>query len=113
MTEIIKGEGSTMTDKTVSRRTFLMSTAAMLAAGNALARKSSLNRLGYKSPNEKLNIAAIGAGGKGASDIEGCSSENVVALCDPDWKEAGETFQKYPKAQQYKSMRQRLDSERR
>jgi hypothetical protein len=26
---------------------------------------ASLKALGYKSPNEKLNIAAIGAGGKG------------------------------------------------
>src|SRR5436305_755026 len=46
----------------------------------------SLKHLGYKSPNEKLNIAAIGAGGKGASDIAGCSEENIVAMADPDSK---------------------------
>jgi len=39
---------------------------------------------GKKSPNEKLNVAAIGAGGKGRGDIRGCSDENVVALCDVD-----------------------------
>ena len=39
--------------------------------------------LGYKSPNEKLNIAAIGAGGKGYSDINGCKTENIVALVRP------------------------------
>ena len=33
----------------------------------------SLKALGYKSPNEKLNIASIGAGGKAASDIRGCA----------------------------------------
>jgi hypothetical protein len=39
----------------------------------------SLKTLGYKSPNEKLNIAAIGAGGRAASDISDCASENLVA----------------------------------
>jgi hypothetical protein len=34
----------------------------------------SLKMLGYKSPNEKLNIASIGAGGKAASDIRGCAA---------------------------------------
>src|SRR5215469_16897023 len=48
----------------------------------------SLSRLGYKSPNEKLNIASIGAGGKANSDINGCSSENIIALCDVDEKQA-------------------------
>ncbi|HWD97849.1 MAG TPA: hypothetical protein VG345_02380, partial [Bryobacteraceae bacterium] len=38
----------------------------------------SLKLLGYKSPNEKLNIAAIGAGGRAAADISGCSSQNIV-----------------------------------
>jgi len=32
----------------------------------------SLSFAGYKSPNEKLNIASIGAGGKASSDIDGC-----------------------------------------
>ena len=99
-----------MTNKKVSRRTFLVSGTVLLAPDDALARKSSLSRLGYKSPNEKLNIAAIGAGGKGASDIEGCSAENIVALCDPDWKNAAETFQKYPKAKQFRDYRKMLDA---
>ena len=42
---------------------------------------ASLKAAGYKSPNEKLNIASIGAGGKAASDIDGCAkTENIVAL---------------------------------
>ena len=49
--------------------------------------------LGYKSPNEKLNIASIGAGGKAASDIDGCASENIVALCDVDEKQAARKVQ--------------------
>jgi len=30
---------------------------------------ASLRQLGYKSPNEKLNLAGIGAGGRGAVDV--------------------------------------------
>jgi predicted dehydrogenase len=101
-----------MNEKRVTRRFFLMTSAATLATGRALAKSTSLRRLGYKSPNEKLNIAAIGAGGKGASDIDGCASENIVALCDPDYKNAAKTFAKYPKAVQYKDFRQMLDKEK-
>ena len=58
----------------------------------------SLKALGYKSPNEKLNIASIGAGGKAASDIDGCNSENIVALCDVDDVSAAKKFKEYEKA---------------
>src|ERR1700745_3803585 len=57
----------------------------------------SLKALGYKSPNEKLNIASIGAGGKAASDIDGCAMENIVALCDVDEKQAARKFKEYEK----------------
>ena len=63
-------------------------------------------QLGYKSPNEKLNIAAVGAGGKGYSDITGCKSENIVALVDPDEKRASRAFTEYPNAAKYKDFRQ-------
>mgnify|MGYP006901972915 FL=1 len=76
-----------------------MSGAAVAMAGCANLQKThtagagrratpSLKRLGYKSPNEKLNMAAIGAGGKGGGDIEQCAGENVIALCDADWEKA-------------------------
>ena len=41
----------------------------------------SLKALGYKSPNEKLNIASIGAGGKAASDIAGCAPQRISWPC--------------------------------
>lgn len=73
----------------------------------------SLRTLGYQSPNEKLNIAAIGSGGKGSSDIDGCATENIVALCDVDEKRAERKFTQYPKAPKYKDFRQMLDKEER
>ena len=45
----------------------------------------SLKALGYQSPNEKLNIAGIGAGGQPFSDLRQCETENIVALADVDW----------------------------
>ena len=71
----------------------------------------SLKALGYKSPNEKLNLAGIGAGGRAASDISGCSSENYVAFADPDSVSAETTFKKYEAATKYTDFRRMLDKE--
>jgi predicted dehydrogenase len=71
----------------------------------------SLKALGYKSPNEKLNIASIGAGGKAASDIDGCNSENIVALCDVDDVSAAKKFKEYEKAPKYRDYRKMLDEQ--
>lgn len=73
----------------------------------------SLRAMGYKSPNEKLNIAAIGSGGKGRSDIAGVATENIVALVDPDSKRAAETFAKFPNTPKYTDFRQMFDKEER
>src|SRR5215204_1877302 len=82
---------------------------AVPAAGFGSA--ASLTRLGYKSPNEKLNIASIGAGGKASSDIDGCASENIVALCDVDEKQAAKKFKQYESVPKYKDFRKMLDKE--
>src|SRR4030081_1835161 len=71
----------------------------------------SLKFMGYKSPNEKLNIASIGAGGKAASDIQGCSSENIVALADPDDKRAERMYKLHEKVPKYKDFRRMFDKE--
>src|SRR5947207_8102290 len=96
----------------LSRRHFFFG--SLLAGAVPAARVGStpsLKFLGYKSPNEKLNIASIGAGGKATSDITGCESENIVALCDVDAKKAAPMFEKYPKVPKYKDFRQMLDKE--
>src|ERR1035438_8948085 len=72
---------------------------------------ASLKQVGYKSPSEKLNLATIGAGGRAASDIDGCKSENFVAMTDPDEVSASSTFNRYPTAVKYKDFRKMLDKE--
>ena len=101
-----------MKKKHISRRTFMMGTAAAAAgcatpAMNAPAPMAAAT--GKVSPSEKLNIAGIGIGGQGFGDMEHCERHNVVALCDVDWKKAGRTFERFPKAERYKDFRVMLD----
>lgn len=65
-----------------------------------------------RSPNEKLNIAGIGVGGMGATNLANCATENIVALCDVDSDLAAKTFAKYPRARRYKDFRVMLDKEK-
>lgn len=97
----------------VSRRYFFFG--SVLAGAVPIAgfgSEPSLKSLGFKSPNEKLNIASIGAGGKARSDIAGCAAtENIVALCDVDEKTAAKTFEKYPNVPKFKDYREMLDKQ--
>ncbi|MDQ2948270.1 MAG: gfo/Idh/MocA family oxidoreductase, partial [Acidobacteriota bacterium] len=75
-----------MNDHRFSRRYFFYGT---LLAGAVPSRgfggTASLSALGYKSPNEKLNIAAVGVGVRGPAILVGAAAtENIVALCDVD-----------------------------
>src|SRR5260370_35648770 len=79
--------------------------AAVPAAGFGSA--ASLRSMGHKSPNEKLNIAAIGAGGKASSDIDGWAMENIVALCDVDKNQGARRFnenEKVPKTKDFRTI---------
>ncbi len=97
----------------VSRRYFFFG--SLLAGAVPLAgfgSEPSLKSLGYKSPNEKLNIASIGAGGKAQSDIAACArTENIVALCDVDDKNAARTFSRFPNVPKFKDFREMLDKQ--
>jgi predicted dehydrogenase len=90
----------------ISRRDMLRT--AAVAAG-VWTTYGSLNFAQSKSPNEKLNIAAIGVGGRGGDDVNGCAHENIVALCDVDEVRAAANFEKFPQAKRYKDFRRMLD----
>jgi len=62
-----------------------------------------------KSPNEKLDVAGIGVGGKGEVDVGQCAGENIVALCDADEARAAGTIKKFPKAKIYRDFRKMFD----
>ena len=90
----------------LSRRRFLGTSASVvgpliLPSGSLFGRKVS--------PNEKLNIGVIGAGGKGTADSEGVMSENIVALCDVDERTLRARKGRFPKAQTFSDYRVMLE----
>jgi predicted dehydrogenase len=87
-----------------------MSAAAGVAAFTIVPRHV-LGGAGQTPPSEKLNIAGVGIGGQGGHDIQQFSSQNIVALCDVDWRLAAGMFKRYPQAKQYKDFREMLDKE--
>jgi predicted dehydrogenase len=87
-----------------TRRDFL---GGLVLAGTSLAGRWS--RAGGVSPNEKLNLACIGVGGRGASNIDALKGENIVALCDVDERRAGSVFAQHPRAQKFRDFRLMLD----
>lgn len=64
--------------------------------------------------NERINLAGIGVGGKGAGEVSDLTSAgaNFVALCDVDATKAGGTFKKHPDAKIYTDFRVMLDKEK-
>ena len=92
-----------------SRRTFLGTTAAA-AAGVTILPSSVIAGLGHRAPSDKLNIAAVGIGGMGNANINQVKeTENIVALCDVDWKYSKKVFDNNPNAKMYKDWRKMYD----
>ena len=91
-----------------SRRSFLKGLTVTTAGGIILP--NILIRADDTPASRKLAVAAIGCGGKGASDLEGSSKGNeVVALCDVDEKTLASAAQKYPNAKLFRDFRKMLD----
>jgi len=95
--------------KQISRRQFLGTAAS--AAAFVFVPRHVLGGPRYTAPSEKLNIACIGIGGMGASDVSQFRNENIVALCDVDWRHAAGTFKAHPEAKKYRDFRKMLDAE--
>jgi predicted dehydrogenase len=89
----------------MTRRRFLKTTATATTAFTILRAGSARTY----AANEKLNVAGIGVGGQGAGDIAQMKSQNIVALCDVDWRHAVGTFKKFPGAKQFKDYRRMPD----
>lgn len=94
-----------------SRRDFLKTTAAV-GAGFWV---TGLPDLYAKppGPNERLNIAIIGAGGRGGGNLGAVAqSENIAVICDVDLNRAGGAFNQFPNARRYTDYRVMLEMER-
>src|SRR5215472_622755 len=89
-----------MNPSLLTRRQFtrtLITAAGAITAAPVFLRGQNLNH--------KLNIAIIGAGGRGASNLQSVSAENIVALCDVNAKNLAAAAAKHSGAQQYTDFR--------
>lgn len=97
-----------------SRRSFIKKSA--IASSFFIVPRNVLGGVGFISPSDQLNLAAIGSGGKGRSDITNASvkgRERVVALCDVDFSgSAKETVKLFPNAKLYADYREMFDKEK-
>lgn len=89
-------------DNRMTRREFLGASLGVLAfwAGRSRAQESG-----------KLRMGIIGCGGRGAGNLDGVSSEEIVALCDVDEAQAAGARQRFPAAKFYRDFREMLEAE--
>lgn len=95
------------------RRSFIKSS-AITAAGFMIVPRHVLGGKGYIAPSDKLVIAAVGAGGKGRSDIQNfydSGKAEIAYLCDVDDRRSAESVKNFPKAKYYKDWRELFDKE--
>ncbi|MEB2782691.1 Gfo/Idh/MocA family oxidoreductase [Algoriphagus sp. C2-6-M1] len=97
-----------------TRRDFIKN--AAMASSFMIVPRHVLGGVGFIAPSDQLNLAAIGAGGKGASDIRNASvngRERVAALCDVDFSgSAKASVERFPEAKRYADFREMLDKEK-
>ncbi len=103
--------------KTTSRREFLKT--AVGAAGVGLGASATSSgaeeaqkikpKAARRPPKDRLNLAFIGVGGRGYSNLRSLSGENVVALCDVDRKWPEKAFEQFPKAKAFRDFRVMFD----
>lgn len=92
----------------LSRRRFLAN-AGLAAAGLTILPSHVVGGLGHTAPSDKLNVAGVGVGGRGLGVLKAMKSQNIVALCDVDWKYAQGAFDTFPKAKKYWDWRKMFD----
>jgi predicted dehydrogenase len=95
----------------LSRRQLL----AAATAAPLILPSGIVGRAGATPPSDKVNIAFIGIGGYGARGLEELAGQNIVALCDVDWRPgsatvlgktaASEVAARYPSAKRFDDWR--------
>ena len=86
----------------VSRRSFLGTAASAAAAFTVIPNYAMGSALGHRAPSDKLNIAVVGIGGMGNSNLRAVrDTENIVALCDVDLRYSKPVFDSFPTLKKY------------
>lgn len=96
----------------IGRRDFLQKSGAAAVGLSILpnvATASQPARPAKRAPGDKLRIAGVGVGGRGFAVLKNMESEEIVALCDVDWRYAKNCFDYFPKAKKYWDWRKMLE----
>jgi predicted dehydrogenase len=96
-----------------TRRDFIRNSALALGGFYILPRHV-LGGKGFTAPSDKIQIAGIGAGGKGESDLFSFFSSGkaeIAFLCDVDDRQTALSRKRYPNAKLYKDYREMLEKE--
>ena len=93
-----------------SRRRFLAGAAA--ASAFTVIPSHVLGAPGQPSANNKLNIAGVGTGGMGSGDVRRVPTENIVAICDVDARQAANAARPFPWAKTYADFRDMLETQK-
>lgn len=106
-------------ESSLTRRRFLgrssWAAAGLVLGGLRVTRASAQGAPRVLAPNDKINLAFIGAAGRAAENMAGireAEDVNVVALCDVDQDRLAAAGGKYPKATRYRDFRELLDKEK-
>jgi len=98
-----------MNNPDMDRRTFLKSASLATAAATMPSLLRSQGA-GGQSPNNKLNIACCGVGGRGYEGaVQELRGENLVAFCDVDDERAAKAFGEFPAVPRFRDFRVMLD----
>ncbi len=85
-----------------------MATTGVLGTGFWIGQHST-SAAKTPGPNEKLNLAFIGVGGRGADNVKGLKDQNMVAFCDVDGERARKSYEAFPKVKRFVDFRKMLD----
>ena len=115
----MKKSNKKSTPQNMARREFLKG-ASLSAAAFTIVPRHVLGGKGYQAPSDTVNVAAIGAGGMGASNMSRLTTQNIVALADCDYNQVKGAVSRegreelkaaYDKAKWYKDFREMLEKQ--
>ncbi len=102
-----------MTSRREFTKTISIGSVGALVLGSASCTPGEKKNEKVVWPSDKLNIAFVGIAGRGGSNLKALQDQNVVALCDVDWRERQQkSFDAYPKAKRYKDFREMLEKQK-
>jgi len=105
MSDVCRRPAGSESSRPVSRRFFLGTALAVTATTWAPPRAKARSL----RANEKLNIGVVGTANRGAANINGVQSENIVAICDVDSRYLAQAQERFPKAKAYRDFRKLLE----